>query len=102
MRPVRICPDCQSRTLERYQHYCSECGESREYFSLLTAMDEYRKTDKYKQSEIKSNLKRVQNGYFREYEKRPERMEYRREYEQSDARKEYKKIWALKKQLQQK
>jgi len=93
----RICPDDCGKPLEKGQHYCTECGEAREYFSQLVAMDKYRKTDKYKQSETRSNLKRVENGYFKAYNQTESRKEYMLNYDRSEKRKVYKKQWALKK-----
>jgi hypothetical protein len=38
---IRICPDCQNRELDRYEHRCSECAESNRSLSLLIGQHNY-------------------------------------------------------------
>lgn len=79
------------RELEKYQHYCSECGYIRQQISINSACHSYRQTLKYYNSLKKSNRKKIKSGYFKEYNKTEKRKAWRREYEKG--RLEYKRAW---------
>ena len=53
----RICPDCETRELEKRHHYCSECGEARRYIAQLIYRHNWRvnNPDKYKAAMYRNN-----------------------------------------------
>lgn len=83
------------RELEKYQRRCSECAYYYQQIAQDKATHTYRQTSGYYESLAKSNKKRIESGYFKEYEKTESRMEWKREYEKT--RLEYKKEWQRKK-----
>ena len=54
---MRICPDCQVREVEPRCQYCSECRESRDYFSNLLSKVKWKKSnpEKYKLGYTRQN-----------------------------------------------
>lgn len=66
---TRICPDCKIRPLEKGCTYCSECGEVRQYYSLLKAKLKYES-----KPETKEKMKRHRRETHEEY------LKYQRDY----------------------
>jgi len=89
---LRYC-EC-GRELEKYQRRCSECAFYYAEIARDMATHTYRQTVGYYNSLAKSNQRRIENGYFKEYEKTEKRMKWRREYEKT--RLEYKREWRRK------
>ena len=90
----RICPECGAREVDFRCHICSECGFINNQIAVDKAVHTYMQTDKYKESVARSNKRRVESGYFKEYDKTEKRKAWRREYEKS--RLEYKREWQRK------
>lgn len=86
MKKKRICPDCEIRELEKGLHYCPECGEAREYFSLLIRQDKYRKSEKGKAVQLKINRSEKRKASQRKFNQTEKRKEYMREYRKRRAR----------------
>lgn len=60
---TRMCPDCGSRELDKYQKKCAECREATRQHCQSLAEYRYRQTQKYKDS-LKTERHRK---YMREY-----------------------------------
>lgn len=83
------------RELEKYQRQCSECAYYYDQIAKDLAQHTYRQTPKYYDSLAKSNQKRIDSGYFKEYDKTPKRKEWRKSHEKT--RLEYKRDWQRRK-----
>lgn len=57
---MRICPDCESRELERYRHFCSECAQIRRSITNDICRHNYRSNPVTRE---------IHNSYMREYMK---------------------------------
>lgn len=81
VKKKRICPDCETRELEKGLHFCSECGEAREFISLLIRQDKYRKSEKGKAVQAKINRSAKRKASQSRFNRTEKRRKYMREYQ---------------------
>jgi hypothetical protein len=91
---IRICPQCESRYLDKGQHICSDCRESNIYFSGLESSMNWKKNNpiSYSKSSKKSIKKYRQNN-------REKLNMYSKEYMRELRSKEPKKVFKTNKEI---